>query len=96
MIIIAGLIAVGILLDLTFVGLMWPPWRSHDPGIAWLLSVLALTGAMFETAVLLATYHIPVPALLALLVLVGKDTALVWRMVTVGRARNGATHSTEE
>lgn len=93
MILIAGLIGLGILLDLIFVWDLWPPWRSSEPGTAWILSSIAFTVALFETFVLLATYDIPVPALLALVVLLGKDAALVWRMVKVRRSRQEADRS---
>lgn len=94
--VIIGLIALSIILDLIFVLDLFPPWRSHDPHIAWLLSMLALATAGVEILVLLATFHIHVPALLALVLLAGKDAALIWRMVKVRQTQRRHAHIEKE
>ena len=85
MIVIVALIGLGILLDLVFAVQMWPPWRSASQNVAWVLWGLAVFGALFESAVLLATFKVPVPAIAALVLLLGKDAFLIWRMVQARR-----------
>ena len=84
------LVAIGILLDVVFVWQMFPPWRSEDPLLAWILSLLAVGYASFETVVLLSTFHIRVPVAVGLLIVAGKDGVLVMRMVQVRRSQRAA------
>lgn len=87
---VLALVAVGILLDLVFVGQMFPPWRSEDPVLAWILSLLALGYASFETVVLLSTFDVRIPIGVGMLIVAGKDGVLVMRMVQVRRSRRTA------
>jgi UDP-N-acetylmuramyl pentapeptide phosphotransferase/UDP-N-acetylglucosamine-1-phosphate transferase len=84
---IAFLIGISVLLSFLFAVSLWPPWRSHDPSVAWLLFVLAVAAGVFDLFVLLATLQIRVNPLLALFVLVGQDAAMVWRLLAVRRTR---------
>lgn len=74
------LIAFGILLEILFFATMWPPWRSSIPSMAWLLGSLSGVLFLYDAMILLATLRIPVPPIPALMVLLGKDALLIWRV----------------
>lgn len=81
------LIAASVILSLWFVVQLWPPWKAHDAPIAWLLSGLAVTAAVWDAMILLATYRIAVPFFVALTFLAAQDALLIWRLVSARRSR---------
>lgn len=81
------LIAMGILFEVLFFAVMWPPWRSQFPSLSWMLVMLSGVLFLYDTAILLATLQIPVPPIPALLLLFGKDVLLAWRFKIALKAR---------
>lgn len=73
------LIAVGILFEVLFFAVIWPPWRSSLPSLAWTLGSLSGILFLYDSMILLATLRIQVPLIVALLVLFLKDVLLAWR-----------------
>lgn len=86
---IQALLAGSVALSLWFAIDMWPPWRSQDPGTAWLLFSWACTAGSLEGVFLAATFHIRPSPLLAVFILVCHDSVMVWRMVKERQARHG-------
>jgi hypothetical protein len=87
MAVIIALIALGILLEVLFFAVMWPPWRSQFPSMSWMLVMLSGVLFLYDSAILLATLQIPVPPIPALLLLLGKDVLLAWRFKIALKAR---------
>lgn len=89
MTLIIALISLGILLEILFFAVMWPPWRSQFPSMSWML--ITLSGVLFsyDTAILLATLRIHIPPIPALALLILKDVVLAWRFKIALRARLG-------
>ena len=74
---------------------MWPPWRSENPVIAWLLFTWACSAAALEGVFLAATLQLWVPPLLALAILLGNNAVMAWWVVRIRRARNRPTEPEE-
>jgi hypothetical protein len=76
MTIVQWLVGLGILLEVLFFAVLWPPWRSKIPQVAWLLAALAGVLASYDALILLGTLHVHYSLLFALFVVVGKDVLL--------------------
>jgi hypothetical protein len=87
MTVIILLIAWGILFEVLFFAVIWPPWRSALPSISWTLAILSGILFMYDSMIMLATLQIKVPVIPALMILVAKDAALAWRFKIALRLR---------
>ena len=86
----AVLIGVSMLLGLGFVIPFGPPWRSQNPGMAWLQAGLAWVALAFDTALFLSLFHIAVPVVAVALILLTQDIVFGWRVaVLIGERRAG-------
>lgn len=90
--IIIAMIALGVFLETLFFAMMWPPWRSEFPSMAWLLVSTSGALVLYDGMILLATLQIHVPPIPALLILLVKDVLLSWRVKIILRSRRPAKH----
>jgi len=87
MTVIQLLVTASIGLSLWFAVSLGDPRRSENPPVAWLLAAWAWVTVAFEALLLLALFHIHVPAWLAAVVLFAQDGVFAWRLVLLHRAR---------
>ncbi len=64
--------------------------RPRGP-VGWMLAGWGWTAIAFESLLLLATFHVPVPAWVAVLVLLTQDMIFTWRLVLLWRSRRPDT-----
>jgi hypothetical protein len=83
----AALISVSLLLGLGFVIPFGPPWRTEIPSMAWLQAGLAWVAVAVDAALFLSLFHVPVPAVVGLAILLTQDVVFGWRVAVLARER---------
>lgn len=89
-IVFAVLIGVSMLLGLGFVIPFGPPWRSENPPMAWLQAGLAWVALAFDSALFLSLFHVAMPVVVVVLILLAQDTVFGWRLAVLIRERRSA------
>ena len=84
-----ALITVSALLGLVFVATLGLPWRSANPAMAWLQSMLAWAAIAFDTVLLLAVFRVHVPTWIVAAILLGQDAAFAWRLWLLLKVQRG-------